>query len=297
MAVVPSKGNLPLCTTHPRYAKFNSSPRIQGTQGFFRLEANLICVLPTRQSVGSHTDGPICNPSHKSTSGICKLETKHRSGSDRHFLSRLDLSKGYAFHPFNLVSRCLIQVGEQNVHQLCIVTPIWETAMVSSSDGTEHRLPLPVSNGPTDSQQRGDSTPTPSSSTSRLACLSQRYSTFGVSAQAQNLLMSACSNQTSSYYESAWRLWCCWCYQQQIHPLLANIQHVVNFLAHQFEVGKEYYTINVYQSAISTTLPKVDDLNVGQHPLVCQTMKGIFQKKNTTFKILFFLGRIKVVRR
>ena len=37
------------------------------------------------------------------------------------------LSKGYAFHPFNLVSRCLIQVGEQNVHQLCIVTPIWET--------------------------------------------------------------------------------------------------------------------------------------------------------------------------
>ena len=37
------------------------------------------------------------------------------------------LSKGYAFHPFNLVIRCLIQVGEQNVHQLCIVTPIWET--------------------------------------------------------------------------------------------------------------------------------------------------------------------------
>ena len=36
-------------------------------------------------------------------------------------------SKGYAFHPFNLISRCLIQVGEQNVDQLCIVTQIWET--------------------------------------------------------------------------------------------------------------------------------------------------------------------------
>ena len=94
MAVVPSNGNLPLCTTHPRYPKFNSSPRIQGTQGFFRSEANLICVLPTRQSVGSHTDGPICNPSHKSTSGICKLETKHRSGSDRRFLSRLASIEG-----------------------------------------------------------------------------------------------------------------------------------------------------------------------------------------------------------
>ena len=27
------------------------------------------------------------------------------------------------------------------------------------------------------------------------------------------------------------------------------------------------------------TLPKVEGLNVGQHPLVCQVMKGIFQKK------------------
>ena len=151
--------------------------------------------------------------------------------------------------------------------------------MVSSSDGSEHRLPSPVSNEPTDSQQRGDSTPIPSSSTSRLACLSQRYSTFWVSVQAQNLLMSVWRNQTSSYYGSAWRLWCCWCYQHQIHPLLANIQDVVNFFAHQFEVGNEYCTIKVYQSAIYTTLPKVDDLNVGQHPLVCQTMKGIFQIK------------------
>ena len=46
-----------------------------------------------------------------------------------------------------------------------------------------------------------------------------------------------------------------------------------------FAAGKEYRTINVYRSAISMTLPKINGVNVGQHPLVCQVMKGIFQKK------------------
>ena len=50
--------------------------------------------------------------------------------------------------------------------------------MVYSSDGTEHRLPSPVSNGPWASQQWEVCTSTPSPSTSRLACLNQRYSTL-----------------------------------------------------------------------------------------------------------------------
>ena len=80
-------------------------------------------------------------------------------------------------------------------------------------------------------------------------------------------------------YESAWIQWCSWCDKQQLNLLQASIQHVVNFLAYHFEAGKEYRTINVYRLALSTTLPKQEGVSVGQHPLVCQTMKGIFQKK------------------
>ena len=104
---------------------------------------------------------------------------------------------------------------------------------------------------------------------------------MGISNQAQGLLVSAWRNQTSSSYESAGRLWSSWCRQQEVDPFSASVQHVVNFLALLFADGKEYgtYTINAYRSAFSITLPKVEGLNVGQHPLVCQVMKGIFQKK------------------
>ena len=47
----------------------------------------------------------------------------------------------------------------------------------------------------------------------------------------------------------------------------------------RFEAGKEYRTINVYRSALSAILPKLDGFSVGQRLLVCQTMKGIFQSK------------------
>jgi hypothetical protein len=54
-------------------------------------------------------------------------------------------------------------------------------------------------------------------------------------------------------------------------------------LASQFEAGKEYRTINVYRSAISGVLPKIDGVNVGQHPLVCQ-VKRVFSKRNHPYQ-------------
>jgi site-specific recombinase XerD len=89
---------------------------------------------------------------------------------------------------------------------------------------------------------------------------------MGISVQAKTLLLSAWRKQTSSSYDSAWRKWCGWCDKQQINPLHASIQHVVNFLAHHFEAEKEYRTINVCQSALSATLPKLDGFSAYNIP-------------------------------
>ena len=97
------------------------------------------------------------------------------------------LSRGYALI---LLGRCLTQVREQNVQPLCIVTTVWD-----HNHGTEHRLPSPVSNGLWASQQGEVSTPTSSSSTSRLACLNQRYSTLV--ANATHYIPSKTHNQLS----------------------------------------------------------------------------------------------------
>lgn len=154
-----------------------------------------------------------------------------------------------------------------------------DSTLVSPIVIDECGLPSSSSITPRSFNKRGDTTPSVAPTISRVACLSQSYSAMGISVQTKSLLLTAWRKQTSSSYESAWRQWCSWCDKQQLNPLHATIQLVVNFLAYHFQAGKEYRTINVYRSALSTTLPKLDGFSIGQHPLVCETMKGIFQKK------------------
>ena len=54
---------------------------------------------------------------------------------------------------------------------------------------------------------------------------------------------------------------------------------MVNFLTSLFKQGLQYSTINTARSALSSTLPPVGGLPVGQHYLVCRLMRGIFVKK------------------
>ena len=99
---------------------------------------------------------------------------------------------------------------------------------------------------------------------------------------------------SSSSYESAWRQWCSWCDKQQLNPLQASIQHVVNFVAYHFEAGKEYRTINVYRSALPTTLPKLE--GVRATPLSVSNNERDFSEKTSTPKILLILGYINCPR-
>ena len=54
---------------------------------------------------------------------------------------------------------------------------------------------------------------------------------------------------------------------------------VVEFLSAQFKLGFQYSTINTYRSALSATLPHIDGHPVGQHPLVCKLLQGIFNER------------------
>lgn len=174
--------------------------------------------------------------------------------------------RGYTFPPFSLVGRCLPQVREQDTQHMVLVAPVWEThALVPSTVTSYCRFPPRL---PKDSwllSKEGSHHPLP-----------QRQLAGRL---VSGLFVSAWRNQNSSSYESAWRLWGSWFRQKEVDPFSASVQQVVNFLASLFADGKEHRTIIVYRSALFMTLRKVEGLNVGQHPLVCQVMKGIFQKK------------------
>ena len=104
-------------------------------------------------------------------------------------------------------------------------------------------------------------------------CLSQATPTHPWKFQIKLKTFSAWRNQTTYPYESAWCLWCSWCDDQQILSPFC--------LCSGCAKGKEYQTIYVYRSAVSTTLLRLEGISVGQHTLVIQVMN--FQKKPPKF--------------
>ena len=59
-----------------------------------------------------------------------------------------------------------------------------------------------------------------------------------------------------------------WCKKYAILCTVPPINSVVNFLSELFKDGLEWRTINVYRSTLLSTLGYVDNVPVGQHPLV-----------------------------
>ena len=49
--------------------------------------------------------------------------------------------------------------------------------------------------------------------------------------------------------------------------------------------GLQYQSINVHRSALSMTLKPIEGFSVGQHPLVCWLLKGIFNSRPPRQKV------------
>ena len=47
----------------------------------------------------------------------------------------------------------------------------------------------------------------------------------------------------------------------------------------QFQEHKQYTTLSFYRSALSATLYHIDGRPVGQHPIVCHLLQGMFNER------------------
>jgi len=73
--------------------------------------------------------------------------------------------------------------------------------------------------------------------TSGLYSVRSKLEAEGISKQASSLITAARRNGTTTYYESAWRKWCSWCYERQVDPISAPINRILDFFAKSFEDG------------------------------------------------------------
>ena len=137
----------------------------------------------------------------------------------------------FANPPWCLIGRVLSQARQQQA-QLVLVAPVWrgQTCTVSNNPGdasaTDRPNPRPDSEA--NRIPNGDG-----ASTSRVACLQERYTGSGLSEEASKLLLQSWRVKSSPSYDSHFWKWTCWCSEWGHNPISGPASDVVNFLAEQ----------------------------------------------------------------
>jgi len=191
--------------------------------------------------------------------------------------------KGYAFPPFSLIRQMSSESENRAEYGSDSGTAMAEPDMVSDAARVNDR----VSTTPTEAEGHTEGLQRPApptgmsqqTTTSRLESLRRQHSTTGVSKETSELLLAGWSKGTNTAYQSGWKRWSSWCERREIDSIRCGIQCFLDFITSLFKEGLQYRSINLIRSAVSTTHLPVDGTPIGQHPLVKQLFKGVYNSR------------------
>ncbi len=78
--------------------------------------------------------------------------------------------------------------------------------------------------------------------------------------------MGSWRSKTNANYNLAWKRWERWCQRRSLCAFSANIQSILEFLATEFQEGKQYCSLNCYRSANSSVHMRIEGVLVGNTP-------------------------------
>ena len=99
-----------------------------------------------------------------------------------------------------------------------------------------------------------------------------------------NLLEKSCSSGTWRQYNSVIIKWNSFCKKRCENTYPLSINPILEFLASLYTSGLSYSSINTARSALSLHLGKIDNVSVGNHPLVVRIMKGVSNSRPVSCK-------------
>lgn len=115
--------------------------------------------------------------------------------------------------------------------------------------------------------------------TDGMSVVRQSYETRGVSKSAVGLLMASWRGGTKKQYSGYIKKWTAFCLQRKVNHLQPPVGAVLDFLSELYDKGLTYSAINCARSALSSYVSLDDGSVVGQNPLVCRLLKGVFQSR------------------
>ena len=281
VAVGSIQGSSFVCGVHPGCNELCCRRRVQNSEGSNRLEATPPNIQSDQPEVGSSGSGPVCNSPVNPAPTVLQLEAGPASRSNRCLQPAVGSSEGLC-EP-TMVPDC--QGSLTSEEPTGPVNPrsssMERSTLVPSSAGNAIRLspttssltePVPVA--PVGQGSDGSSTPT-----GRMAYLRQKFGRSNLSESAKELLLASWRSKTSQAYDSHFRKWLGWCTERGCDPISGPISDVANFLANLHSQGYQTSSLNAYRSAISSVHDRVDDVDVGKHPLISRLLKGAFHAR------------------
>ena len=157
-----------------------------------------------------------------------------------------------------------------------------DTGVVAPAIKPSHSKPIdaPTRQRPPHPSTVRHSTPSKKANeTDGMSVVKQYYETRGVSKSAVGLLMASWRGGTKKQYSGYIKKWTAFCLQRKINHLQPPVGAVLDFLSELFEQGLTYSAINSARSALSSYVTLEDGSVVGQNPLVCRLLKGVFQSR------------------
>ena len=97
--------------------------------------------------------------------------------------------------------------------------------------------------------------------------------------EAIDLYLDAWRPKTRRSYFVYLRKWQTLCIQKNWNKLRPTVNQVIYFLTSLFRSGLSYGSVNLAHSALSSSLPYLDGKAVGQHPVICKILKGMYNRR------------------
>ena len=118
-----------------------------------------------------------------------------------------------------------------------------------------------------------------------LASIDKSFQEKGFSSKSRKLLSASWRSGTQKDYSSKFNRFCSWCSAGNIDPYSASLVQVADFLTDLFHAGLQY-RIAGYRSMLSAVLQPIGNVPVGQHPYIIRLLKGVFNSRPSTVRIL-----------
>ena len=228
-------------------------------------------------------DRLFCKQNQSPASPVLQLQTRSRGRGNRCPNTTVGRGDRVCLSPIQLSSQMPTESDPRGRNNNSSMSRLANTAMVCPTPPTGNSHPhSPSHNCRSLNGTTGSGTPTGEQQnpfSCRMEGIRQGLLAKGLSGQATNIVLATQRTSTQNQYKSCWSKWVGWCDKRQINPIQPSIAKVVDFLSERFQAGLQYTSLNSYRSAISSAIPQVEGCPVGQHPLVCKFMKGVFNSR------------------